>query len=86
MQRIRQGCLEDILSPKHPCLFVLVKNIYIKERLIYMLTVPEFFGENVFDDRQMKARLSEKVYNSMQMRQHTANLLNAAAMLTALLP
>ena len=31
-----------------------------------MLTVPEFFGENVFDDRQMKARLSEKVYNSIR--------------------
>ncbi len=85
MQRIRQGCLEDILSPKHPCLFVLVKNIYIKERLIYMLTVPEFFGENVFDDRQMKARLSEKVYNSIRKtidegKQLDISLANAVAL------
>ncbi len=85
MQCIRQGCLEDILSPKHPCLFVLVKNIYIKERLIYMLTVPEFFGENVFDDRQMKARLSEKVYNSIRKtidegKQLDISLANAVAL------
>ena len=85
MQHIRQGCLEDILSPKHPCLFVLVKNIYIKERLIYMLTVPEFFGENVFDDRQMKARLSEKVYNSIRKtidegKQLDISLANAVAL------
>ncbi len=31
-----------------------------------MATVPEMFGSNVFDDRQMKARLSEKVYNSIK--------------------
>ena len=31
-----------------------------------MVTVPEMFGNNVFDDRQMKARLSEKVYNSIR--------------------
>ncbi len=31
-----------------------------------MKTVPEMFGENVFDDRQLKARLSEKVYSSIK--------------------
>ena len=31
-----------------------------------MVTVPEIFGENVFDDREMKARLSAGVYNSLK--------------------
>ncbi|MBO7401531.1 MAG: glutamine synthetase III, partial [Lachnospiraceae bacterium] len=29
-------------------------------------TVPELFGSKVFDDRVMKARLTEKVYNSLK--------------------
>ena len=29
-------------------------------------TVPEMFGENVFDDRVMRAVLSDKVYNSLK--------------------
>ncbi len=50
-----------------------------------MLTVPEFFGENVFDDRQMKARLSEKVYNSIRKtidegKQLDISLANAVAL------
>ena len=45
----------------YPCLF-----IFSKERLINMVTVPEMFGSNVFDDRQMKARLSANVYNSIR--------------------
>lgn len=40
--------------------------IYFKERLINMATVPEMFGSNVFDDREMKARLSGKVYDSIK--------------------
>lgn len=52
-----------------------------------MLTVPEFFGENVFDDRQMKARLSEKVYNSIRKtidegKQLDISLANAVALAT----
>ena len=31
-----------------------------------MKTVSEYFGENVFDDRVMKATLSAKVYNSLR--------------------
>ncbi|MBQ8079170.1 MAG: glutamine synthetase III, partial [Oscillospiraceae bacterium] len=31
-----------------------------------MEKVTEFFGSMVFDDRQMKARLSEKVYKSLK--------------------
>lgn len=38
----------------------------MKERLIKMKSVPELFGSNVFGDRQMKARLSDKVYNSIR--------------------
>ena len=50
-----------------------------------MLTVPEFFGENVFDDIQMKARLSEKVYNSIRKtidegKQLDISLANAVAL------
>ena len=30
------------------------------------MTVPEFFGCKVFDDRQMRARLSAKVYASLK--------------------
>ncbi|MDO5585813.1 MAG: glutamine synthetase III [Clostridia bacterium] len=50
-----------------------------------MLTVPEFFGENVFDDRQMKARLSEKFYNSIRKtidegKQLDISLANAVAL------
>ncbi len=50
-----------------------------------MLTVPQFFGENVFDDRQMKARLSEKVYNSIRKtidegKQLDISLANAVAL------
>ena len=50
-----------------------------------MLTVPEFFGENVFDDRQMKARLSETVYNSIRKtidegKQLDISLANAVAL------
>ncbi len=50
-----------------------------------MVTVPEMFGSNVFDDRQMKARLSEKVYNSIrktieQGKQLDISLANAVAL------
>ena len=31
-----------------------------------MTAVPEYFGSLVFDDRQMKARLSNEVYNSLK--------------------
>ena len=31
-----------------------------------MVTVKEEFGKNVFDDREMKARLSGEVYNSLK--------------------
>ena len=49
-----------------------------------MVTVPEMFGSNVFDDRQMKARLSEKVYNSIKKtidegKQLDISLANAVA-------
>ena len=49
-----------------------------------MVTVPEMFGSNVFDDRQMKARLSEKVYNSIRKtieegKQLDISLANAVA-------
>ena len=49
-----------------------------------MITVPELFGKNVFDDRQMKARLSEKVYNSIRKtieegKQLDISLANAVA-------
>ncbi len=30
-----------------------------------MKKIPEYFGCMVFDDREMKARLSSKVYNSL---------------------
>lgn len=49
--------------PMCHCLFYF---IFSKERLIVMTNVPELFGKNVFDDRQMKARLSSKVYNSLK--------------------
>ena len=50
-----------------------------------MVTVPEMFGSNVFDDRQMKARLSEKVYNSIRKtieegKQLDISLANAVAL------
>ena len=50
-----------------------------------METVPEMFGANVFDDRQMKARLSEKVYNSLRRtidegKQLDISLANAVAL------
>ncbi len=50
-----------------------------------MATVPEMFGSNVFDDRQMKARLSEKVYNSIKKtidegKQLDISLANAVAL------
>ncbi len=49
-----------------------------------MATVPELFGKNVFDDRQMKARLPEKVYNSIRKtieegKQLDISLANAVA-------
>ncbi|MGN1092769.1 MAG: glutamine synthetase III, partial [Monoglobaceae bacterium] len=49
-----------------------------------MATVPELFGKNVFDDRQMKARLPEKVYNSIRKtieegKQLDLSLANAVA-------
>ena len=49
-----------------------------------MVTVPEMFGSNVFDDRQMKARLPEKVYNSIRKtieegKQLDISLANAVA-------
>ncbi len=49
-----------------------------------MATVPQIFGSNVFDDRQMKARLSEKVYNSIvktikEGKQLDISLANAVA-------
>lgn len=49
-----------------------------------MVTVPEMFGSNVFDDRQMKARLSEKVYASIRKtieegKQLDLSLANAVA-------
>ncbi len=49
-----------------------------------MVTVPEMFGSNVFDDRQMKARLSENVYNSIRKtieegKQLDISLANAVA-------
>ena len=31
-----------------------------------MRSVPEMFGENVFDDRVMRAVLSDKVYKSLK--------------------
>ena len=50
-----------------------------------MVTVPEMFGKNVFDDRQMKARLSAKVYNSIKKtieegKQLDISLANAVAL------
>ncbi len=56
-----------------------------KGRLITMVTVPEMFGSNVFDDREMKARLSEKVYNSIRKtieegKQLDISLANAVAL------
>ena len=50
-----------------------------------MVTVPGMFGSNVFDDRQMKARLSEKVYNSIRKtieegKQLDISLANAVAL------
>ena len=49
-----------------------------------MATVPELFGKNVFDDRQMKARLPEKVYSSIRKtieegKQLDISLANAVA-------
>ncbi|MDD6735647.1 MAG: glutamine synthetase III [Clostridiales bacterium] len=49
-----------------------------------MATLPEMFGSNVFDDRQMKARLSEHVYNSIRKtidegKQLDISLANAVA-------
>ena len=49
-----------------------------------MATVPQIFGSNVFDDRQMKARLSEKFYNSIvktikEGKQLDISLANAVA-------
>ena len=49
-----------------------------------MVTVPEMFGSNVFDDRQMKARLSANVYNSIRKtieegKQLDISMVNAVA-------
>lgn len=41
-----------------------------------MVTVPEIFGENVFDDREMKARLSAGVYNSLKKTIEEGNQLD----------
>lgn len=49
-----------------------------------MVTVQEYFGTNVFNDREMKARLSAKVYNSLKKtieegHELDINLANAVA-------
>ena len=49
-----------------------------------MVTVQEYFGTNVFNDREMKARLSSKVYNSLKKtieegHELDINLANAVA-------
>ena len=41
-------------------------SFFILERVIFMKSVPDYFGSKVFDNRVMKARLSPDVYNSLK--------------------
>ena len=41
-----------------------------------MMTVPEYFGCKAFDDRVMKARLSQPVYESMRTTMAEGEMLN----------
>lgn len=49
---------------RQPCLFVF--KFLLQERSVIMKKVSDFFGCNVFDDREMKAKLSSKVYKSLR--------------------
>ena len=41
-------------------------SFFILERVIFMKSIPDYFGSKVFDNRVMKARLSPDVYNSLK--------------------
>lgn len=57
---VQEKCRE-----RQPCLFVF-KFLLQERSVIIMKKVSDYFGCNVFDDREMKAKLSSRVYQSLR--------------------